>query len=140
MTTFGLAPLSSIIDTRFVEATEASVLQQLLTAELVDIGDVQITTVNLSGAGDGYTFVTEINVSSNPIGRAYESQLMLFGCYSASSAEELARARTAVVAAMLATTPPEQGDILELVDSQLVGASKGTRFMGLLIGVWFAPD
>ncbi len=139
MTTFGSAPLSSIVATRFVEATEASEMQRLLAAELADIDanvDGNITGVNLAGAGDGYTFVTEIDVSNDPSGTAYEAASMRLGCYSASSAEELARARVPVVAAMLAEAPPVQGQELDIVDEQIVGASKGTRFMGLIVGVW----
>jgi len=143
MTTFGISPLSSNDATRFVEASDASELQRLLAAELVDIGDNvdgDIVAVNLAGAGDGYTFITEFVVSNDPTGTSYDPAEMRLACYRASSAEELARARVPVVAALLAEDPPIEGQELSLVDEQLVGASKGTAFMGLLIGVWATPD
>jgi len=139
MTTFGFAPLSSVIATRFIQASEAPVMQALAAEMLADLAanvNGNIIGATLAGAGDGYTFVTTVDVSNSPGGPSYEASEARFAYYLAATAEELAVARIPVLAALRAETPPFQGAILNLIDDQLVGSSKGTHFMGLIVAVW----
>ena len=139
MTTYGTSLVSTLLTPVFVQAATAPELQALMTAALAQIAsddDGNVIGVNLAGAGDGHTFVAEINVSSDPLGTGYEASGMRAGCYLAGTAEELAVARIPVLAAMAAETPPSEGDELTFLDEMVVGAAKGTQFMGMIIAQW----
>jgi hypothetical protein len=139
MTTYGTSLVSTLLVPAFVQAATAPELQALMTAALAQIAsddDGNVIGVNLAGAGDGHTFVAEINVSSAPLGTSYEASDMRASCYLAGTAEELAVARVPVLAAMAAETPPRDGASLTFVDEMVVGSSKGTQFMGMIIGQW----
>lgn len=140
MTTFAQSILSDVLPTTFVEAAEAAVMTELVTAAIATIADAEegnIIGVTLAGGGDGHTFVTAIDVSSDPIGPdAIEPTTARVGYYLASSEEELPQARAATVAVLLAEPPPGEGQTLVMLDEQLAGAAKGTRFMGLILANW----
>lgn len=138
MTTYNNASLlSDLISPSFVQAATAPEMQSLMTAALAAIADAgagNVIGITLAGAGDGHTFVTDIQVSSES--SFYEASNLRVGCYLAGTAEELAVARTSVLAALLAETPPFGGAVLDLIDEMLVGSSKGTQFMGMIVAFW----
>ncbi len=144
MTAFATSVLSDVLPTVFVEAAEASVMTARMTAAIAEIADAaegNIIGIDLAGGGDGHTFVASIDVSSDPIGTGLlEAESTRIGCYLASSEEELPVARSAAVAVLLAETAPVEGETLVMIDEQLVGASKGTRFMGMIIAEWLVLD
>jgi hypothetical protein len=113
--------------TRVVQAAAPDLLASAILAavtELFTAGATVIVDMTLAGGGDGHTFTVTIEAAApqNVLGG-----LTLFGgvrCYLASEAEALLVAHAAAGA-----LPPEA----PLADSQVAGASKGTRFMGLLV-------
>lgn len=136
MTQYATALLSNVTSS-FVQAAEADLMASKLNA-LVQTG-VPVLSLTLAGGGDGHTFVAEVAQSSStlvvsPFGVVDEDALI--GCYLASDEESLAVAREATVAFMQAQPPPNPNDSLSFFDEQVAGASKGTRFMGLIVGLW----
>jgi hypothetical protein len=143
MTTYGTSDLRNLQIPTLVQAATAPELQELMMAALAAIalaGSGDVIGVDLAGAGDGHTFVGEINVSNSPLGTFYEPDVMRVGCYLAGTAEELALARIPVLAAMVAEPPPDPGQELVFIDEMVVGAAKGTQFMGMLIAEWTGGD
>ncbi len=138
MTTYNNASLlSDLIAPSFVQAATAPEMQSLMTAALAAIataGEGNVIGITLAGAGDGHTFVTNIQVSGNS--QFYEADSLRIGCYLAGTGEDLAVARAPVLAAMLAEAPPFQGAVQDLIDEMVVGSSKGTQFMGMIVTLW----
>lgn len=131
-------PVSSTTP-HFVEAAEASVMSAGISAaqaQIVTTDQELIVGVTLSGGGDGHTFVAELIGSDTATGGTELDELARFGCYLAASQEELAVARAAALAVLAAESPPSQGQVLMIIDEQVAGAAKGTRFMGLIIAQW----
>jgi len=138
MTTYNTTSLlSDLISPVFVQAATAPEMQALMTAALAAIAlaaEGNVIGITLAGAGDGHTFVTEIEISSNSI--VYEADRLRVGCYLAGTGEDLAVARAPVLAALLTEAPPFQGAELNLLDEMVVGSAKGTQFMGMIVGLW----
>jgi hypothetical protein len=137
MTQYATSLLSDATST-FVQAAEADLMASQLNTIFQQLENVVIA-LTLAGAGDGHTFVVNVVQSANPITEGPFDVLgekTLIGCYLASTGETLAAARAAAVTNMQAQTPPDPGDDLVLTDEQVAGSSKGTRFMGLIVGVW----
>lgn len=133
---YATAELSTVTST-FVEDAEAVGMAERLNVILqAASGGNSILALSLAGGGDGHTFVTSVERSPSPLIGVSLDEDNLIGCYLAASEEELGVAKAACVAAMLASTPPSQGLTLRIVDEQLAGASKGTRFMGMLVALW----
>jgi hypothetical protein len=139
MTQYATYPIDSSTIT-IVQAAEADVLAAAVNAQLQALAD-EVMSLNLAGGGDGHTFAAEIVQSGNSVDPILpvdvEGENALVGCYLASNAETLEIARAKTVAAMIASTPPPgYMEPLVVVDEQVAGAAKGTRFMGLIVGVW----
>jgi hypothetical protein len=139
MTQYATVLLSDTVTT-FIQAAEADLMASKLNALLQSDLGTEVISLTLAGAGDGHTFVTEVVTSGNPITTGpfstFDGEDALIGCYLAASEETLAVARAATVTFMQAQPPPNPGDLLVLTDEQVAGSSKGTRFMGLIVGVW----
>jgi hypothetical protein len=115
---------------RFVQSSDPTDLETLVNAQLAAIfaiGTAQaIAAISLAGAGDGDTFVVEITHAPAVSVNGGIITAALCGCYIASDAQELAVARSALDAEIGSPIPA-------IADEQLAGASKGTRFMGLVV-------
>ncbi len=136
MTQYAVAELSDVTNS-FIQAAEPDELASRLNAVLQDtLGGNVVLSLELAGGGDGHTFVVGVERSTTPgLGTPLDDD-NLIGCYLAASESELAVAKDACVAAMLALTPPVEGQTLEVVDDQLAGAAKGTRFMGMIVAIY----
>jgi hypothetical protein len=136
MTQYATAELSDVTNS-FIQAAEASELAARLNAVLQDTGGGSaVLSLHLAGGGDGHTFVVAIERSESVTGGTALTDENLIGCYLAASESELAVAKDACVAAMLALPPPSGGETLAVVDDQIAGASKGTRFMGMIVAIY----
>jgi len=109
-----------------VQAAEADILQTLIGTAVADFynsgifPDPVITSVNLTGAGDGHMFFVEVELAdaSNVDGGA---DIRGSDFFLAATADILAMAQ-----ALAPNTTP-------ILDVQLAGASKGQRVMGIVL-------
>jgi len=88
----------------------------------------RVTSMRLSGAGDGHSFVLSVEYSPTAGGLVPGQVKSGIGFFMASDAPSLDNARS-LLAARLALANPT----FELHDSEIAGASKGLRFMGMLV-------
>jgi hypothetical protein len=117
----------------FFESADPLDLQNRINAALAVIETVSparaITSLTLAGAGDGHTFVVLVShaaVTDVNGGLVFPAGVQ---CYLASDSQQLTLARQALVL--------PQGTIV--IDEQLAGSSKGTRFMGMNVGAAALP-
>jgi hypothetical protein len=122
------------VTNQFIQTAEAPEMASRLNS-ILTVDEDEIVSLALAGGGDGHTFVVSVETADGEAG-ALTGELNLIGCYLGASQEELAVAKAAMMTAMSATTPPNPGDTLSIIDEQLAGAAKGTRFMGLLVAEW----
>jgi hypothetical protein len=139
MTQYATYPIDSSTIT-IVQAAEADLMEEGVSAQLRALSE-SVMSLTLSGGGDGHTFITEIVHSGDSVDDLLpvevEGDEAVIGCYLASNAADLKVARAKTVAAMNAVVPPMGSTApLVVVDEQVAGAAKGTRFMGLIVGVW----
>lgn len=129
--------VASAISTMIVQSADPADLARRVNAFIASLNaqTTAITGLTLAGAGDGYTFVVLIDTalianvqSGTPLLASPASEVR---CYAGGDAQELLVARSAVV-----VPPPVSNIALLLVDDQIAGAAKGTRFMGM--GVYSA--
>jgi hypothetical protein len=125
----------------YQQAASPEELQDKINAviALVDSALFAITAITLSGAGDGHTFVALIetapvaNVNGDYLfGIDAGLQVTKVRCYLAGSADELVPARLRAGA----PDPVVVGNdtfTWSIVDEQLAGGAKGTRFMGMSV-------
>jgi len=147
MTQFARA---SAFTTLMVQSSDPANLQALIEAALLanagsTIPNNQVIIgIKLAAAGDGHTFVCLIDIADsgdvvdgNPLDGTnvvggVPVALSAFRCYTGGDAQELLRAKSAIVPppaiAAFSTTFP-----FLVADEQLEGGSKGTRFMGLVV-------
>ena len=150
---------ATVIDTGnsridFVQSADPVDLARRVNALLIEMATLagaRIAAINLSGAGDGHSFVAEIlsvaaandledvavNVNPNAPSAVPNSEIVAI-CYMASDAgvTGLVHQRSRAVAAALAAAPTFS--FAKIIDEQNAGASKGLRYMGLILGV-FSP-
>jgi hypothetical protein len=128
--------------TAFVESADAPDLERKINAEIqkamVANPNLLLVFVNLAGGSDGHTFVYELyfgDPTQTFVGGVALSELRFF-TYVASSRQELAPARTdaqrRIAAALAAEKLVVPGSFYNLLQTQLTGASQGTRYMGVL--------
>lgn len=140
MTQFATAELADVTNT-FVQAAEPQIMADALNVILqAASGGNLILALALAGGGDGHTFVVSVERSTNAGSGTPLDEDNFIGCYLASSAEELETAKNACVAAMLATPSPGPSETLQIIDDQIAGSSKGTRFMGMIIALWHGGE
>jgi hypothetical protein len=109
--------------TRVVQSADAADLQLLASAAIAALpAGYVVTNITLSGAGDGATFTVTIDagLSADVTGGFVTPPTV--ECFLGSDASALARAR--VLASPLSGV---------FADTQVAGASKGTRFMGMVV-------
>jgi hypothetical protein len=114
-------------------AARVNAALQSLSTELGPTG--RVLGIEIAGAGDGHTFIVEIAAqvaaTFNPIvlaagAYAFAPSVVQAVCYMAADAGELRIARDRAIAA--------GGVALSFVlTEEIAGASKGTRFMGLIL-------
>ena len=130
MSRYGQVPATIVSTKRYVQSSDPVDLAARINAQLAAIfalGTAQaIASISLAGAGDGDTFVVEITHAAAASVNGGIITAALGACYAAGDAESLAVARAAVDAEIGAPIPA-------IADEQLAGASKGTRFMGLVV-------
>lgn len=140
MSTFGFPTVTAggVIKHAFVESAEPSDLENKVNAALAALAAENFTLapmITLSGGGDGHVFVVNIVGAKVGANVVIQGQLIPstgpFGCrafcYFASDSEALVPACDQAMARLIASTLP-------FIDSQIAGASQGTRFMGMLLG------
>lgn len=128
MSRFGSATNSADLFFRFAQSADAADLAARANALLSQVPDgYSIIDITLAGAGDGHTFVVIIEAASEAVGGLPTGQIGV-GCYVAAGAIELQKQR-AFLQGFASGLPAGAG----ILDSQLAGASQGTRFMGLLV-------
>lgn len=147
MTQFARA---SAFTTLMVQSSDPANLQALIENALLanaggSVPDNQVIIgIKLAAAGDGHTFVCLIDIADggdvvdgNPLDGTdiiggVPVAFSAFRCYTGGDAQELLRAKSAIVPppdlSALGTTFP-----FLVADEQLEGGSKGTRFMGLVV-------
>ena len=137
MSRFGTVTDSTNATVVFVESAQADDLQLRANKAILAIYTASparaISAITLAGGGDGHTFVVLIESAPatdvdgglvNPNGGCL--------CYLASENEALSIARAVSFAQLPADEP--------VIDEQLAGSAKGTRFMGLIVvGLAVAP-
>ncbi len=127
MSTFGTIAGSAARTQKFFQSASPSDLQTAINDYLASILGPQptlvVSSITLAGAGDGHTFVVVIESAGEAdVNGGFLNCATRF--YIAADAEELAVARSALSAG-IAGNP--------IADEQLVGASKGTQFMGMVV-------
>jgi hypothetical protein len=140
---FGTVTPPSAAQTQIVQSADPIDLQNLVNAAIgtIDNGLSAITSITLAGAGDGHTFVVLIesallaNVNGGIPGSNISPPLLFsqVRCYLASTAEELETAKTAAGAPAAFPVPPNPSIPYSVLDEQVAGSSKGTRFMGMTV-------
>jgi hypothetical protein len=141
---FGIITPPSAAQTQIVQSADPTDLQNLVNAAIGTIDRVTnaITSITLAGAGDGHTFVVLIesaplaNVTGGISGSGVAPPLLIsqVRCYLASTAEELETAKTAAGAPAALPLPPLDVPFpYSVLDEQVAGSSKGTRFMGMTV-------
>jgi hypothetical protein len=132
MTAFGIVTNIASLQTVFVESAQADDLEGRVNIALDAIFDASparaVTAISLAGAGDGHTFTVAIDsaaISDVTGGLALPGGASV-SCYLASESEALTIARAMLKARLAADSI--------VVDEQLAGGAKGTRFMGLVVG------
>ncbi len=130
MTTYGTIVDGVARQTRFVQSADPVDLSVKINAVMAEIfadsTPQALASLTLAGAGDGHTFIAAI---TNAPAASVNGGIITPGaegfCYLAGDAEGLAAARAALVADPVGTPAT--------ADEQLAGASKGTRFMGMIV-------
>jgi hypothetical protein len=132
----------------YLQATEASVMQALFVKYIVDlmaenvvrVGNSQlaynIVDIDIAGGGDGFTFVLRVLLSTttNADGWTAANLTELAAVFwMGSDADALADYAESAIAALRAQQP---GATIQKLGVGHAGASKGTRFMGFLAGVF----
>lgn len=100
-----------------------------------------VTSIELAGGGDGHTFVVLVEGANaaDVVGGLTPSTagipVLSVVCYLGATAEDLlvARSAAAVPAPITNPAPPPSPLSYALIDEQLAGSSKGTRFMGMSV-------
>lgn len=110
--------------TRIVQSATAAGLQKLVNDLLTTLPLTQtITALTLAGAGDGHTFMATIEWAPTGAVQGGLAVSARVRCFLAGDATELQRYRDSIAA--------PSG--LPVADSQIVGASSGGRFMGMVV-------
>lgn len=127
MSQFGAVTVPETASVVFVESAQADDLAARVNAAILAIfadEDAQfITSITLAGGGDGHTFVVAIeHAPEDEVAGGLASPVTVV-CYLASENEALTVARAAVAA----------GALIPIIDEQIAGAAKGTRFMGMMV-------
>ena len=138
---FGTVGDPSQITTIFVQSADPDDLEARVNAALAGVDGINdvVTSIVLAGAGDGHTFVVEIDtapatatVGGLPAGLESGVPVALVRCFLAGDAEGLETAKTA--AGIPASVVSGQVTIpYALVDEELAGGAKGTQFMGMSV-------
>jgi hypothetical protein len=139
---FGLIPIGQLPTvSRVVQSADPVDLETRVNAALADLAanpievapgvflPAIVSSIDLAGGGDGHTFVVTITASPVVSGGfgGFLPATITVACYLASEAEAIAAARAATFARFF-------GDgFSQLLDEDLEGASKGTRFMGIMV-------
>jgi len=126
MSRFGTISDPATASVVFVESAEADDLEDLVNAELAAIFAASparaVSGMSLAGGGDGHTFVVEIeSAQASAVVGGITASGARVRCYLAGENEALAIVRAAIPIT----------DVI--VDEQVAGAAKGTRFMGLVL-------
>lgn len=149
------------LNTRYVQSADPDDLTRKVRAVLVELAAIGtapvLVAMNLAGAGDGHTFVVEIQSAPDADTNEVAPEIPVtvtngvpspnVVCYMAGSAgtrpftapdtpaevNELSAARAAAIARNGFTGQLTQDDEL------LAGAAQGTRFMGLILGTFALP-
>lgn len=115
-----------------VQSADPADLRARLLAAVADLsaglGAPVIAAMTLAGAGDGHTFMVEVEVAEMA---EVTGGLMLQDvvCFLGGQSEAVETARAAIASA------------LTIADVQAAGASQGTRVMGMMVfGTVFGPD
>jgi hypothetical protein len=137
MSAFGIVTNIASLETVFIESAQADDLEDRVNIALDAIFAASparvVTAIALAGAGDGHTFTVAIDsalVSDATGGLALPGGAAV-SCYLASENEALTIARAVLKAGLAADSI--------VVDEQLAGGAKGTRFMGLVVGAASQP-
>jgi hypothetical protein len=112
--------------TRVLESADPDDLAAQVNGAIADIYALsparKVIDISLAGGGDGHTFVVVVEAAlATEVSDGGFASAPSVQCYLAGANEALAAARAAARSA---------GD---LSDSQVAGASKGTRFMGMTV-------
>jgi hypothetical protein len=126
MSRYGTITDPATATVQFVESAQADDLESRVNAKLAELFAADparaVSGITLAGGGDGHTFVVEIE---SALASAVDGGITASGarvrCYLASENEALA-----VVRSVIPIT-----DVI--VDEQVAGAAKGTRFMGIIL-------
>jgi len=131
----------------YLQASEAAEMQKLFDKYMVDLAaenggretPFNIVDIDISGAGDGFTFVLRILLSTTTNATGWTDSNIDSGSVAArfwmgSDAEALSDYQEAAIASLLA--PPAPSSTLGNIAVGLAGGSKGTRFMAFLGGVY----
>jgi hypothetical protein len=149
---------ATVIDTSlsradFFQSANADDLEARVNARLAGfslVPTVRLAALNLSGAGDGHSFVVEIlsvldpgaledvAVIVNPnTPSATPGSILRVICYVASDVPNLNQQRATQINQFLAST----GTLFDkILDEQMAGGAKGLPFMGMILGVFSPPE
>ena len=140
---FNAAALAGL-DTAYFEAADPVTLQRLVQAEFdaraaANLVGPQIWVTSfedLAGAGDGHTFTQRlffVDRNANPESVGQDPALARGFYYMAAEAGALQIARTALNPAIAALDDIVGVTAIDLSQTNFVGASQGTTFMGLVL-------
>jgi hypothetical protein len=160
ISTFVLSPSGTAQNTitRFVQSASPQDIEAGVEAAVAEIVALNLglsnpdkfglAALDLAGGGDGHTFVVQITFTTDQANFLYaaatgvqtpSSLLAGFhaGAFLASDASELPRAQDETYARL--RTFDTQGHQFSVIANSFAGASKGTRFMGLVVGFAGTP-
>jgi hypothetical protein len=126
MSRFGTITNPATAAVVFVESALPDDLENLVNIELANIFAASparaVSGISLAGGGDGHTFVVEIeSARATAVDGGITASGARVRCYMAAENEALAIARSSIPIS----------DVI--VDEQVAGAAKGTRFMGIIL-------
>jgi hypothetical protein len=127
--------------TREVQAADPVIMQAGVAAVLAELSGANwvLTHIDLAGGGDGHTFVCTMEFAdtvavAGSTGLVVDPLTLGIFFYMAAQSEALVAARNAVRPAIAALfSPPISATQVDIVQTLVAGASKGTRFMGGLV-------
>ena len=132
------------VDTVFIESADPVDMQTRVAAELATRLNVNwtLTHVDLAGGGDGHTFVCTLGFATAEVGSGGAPPAntnMFFDLASEASALAVARSTVDPPIAVLFSAPTS-ADRVDVVQTLMAGAAKGTRFMGCTLTIWSQLD
>jgi hypothetical protein len=137
MSTYGAAVASASVIGRVAQSADARDLTRRATELLAALpAGNKVVTATLAGAGDGHTFVFAVeSAPAAEVEGGLDPATMHVRFYLFGDALAFPANRDAAMAILLSELPA--GSFI--ADSMQAGASKGTRFMGVIVGTTTIP-